>query len=1037
MNINPFAPWHKASYNQFLNERLPQLLAERLPLAGYQVESTSAHACRITLTLCTQHGEVQTVFADLHQPDTAGIFLIDGKNRVLLPVASTEELDVAEIKCVGEQIHDYIESQLGQISENLPADEALVRSLVPLDVWFYDFLCAGTSFEDYADGYRGSSSQAIDSMNYLSRKTHLRRILIPNAPNAIACGQFGRVCPFETPEGPNIGRALTIAIGAEIRDGKILITDSSPEAGLGLTASMVPFLEHNDANRQLMGVNMMRQWQVPTEPEPALVQTGNEINEPGFWCGFNLLTAFLSWGVDTYEDAILISESCAKRFNFDHPIEPGDKISNRHGSKGTISRIVPDSEMPHLSDGTPVELVYNFIGIHARLNFGQIREAIMGRIAKAEGAPAIVPPFHAPSADVIRARLEKNGLPESGMEVLRKGKNGPDLERPSTVGYVYWGRTVHDVRDKIHTFVSSGKGLLQGELEYYALRDSGAYENIKETYNTRSSRRSDGYSLSSQVAAGPVYQAPAPTPWFEDLERRLRAAGIKAELKEEKLSFSIADPEGNALFLAVPMQHPWLRERELKSIGALVDNPLYQAVVDANRKVERLLASKVPETLSNKAIAQLRQSVQALFDNLIRHSDMRLFENNLFSGRSVIIPGGELQIDQIGLPEEMAWDLFGPMVAREMMGDADLKKRSKKAIDILDKLMEESWVIINRAPSFWYASLLAFHSVRIPGRAIRLHPLACYPLNADYDGDMVSVFLPITKAAQREAGERLSIAAHLVRKPDQMLPAISINQDMIWGLAELSRTDEGRNALRELADINLIGSDGFATTASVRSSLREYLNRKGTEKTLRLIEQLMRLGFQKTLESGASLSPFIGESIERPPLPATDAPEEWMAYSQELADIVASRSDYGSPDLGPQLLAVKSGARGSIAHLLNLAGIRGAVICDIKEHLVPIRHGLAEGMTSEEAYNCVPGARIGLARSARETATLDAGSLDAYGVRRPASSQAFTVLARAMRAPNPGPVFTRAAAIGEIDPLTDLDTRLFLGLEVNKPQGRD
>ncbi|KKK83909.1 hypothetical protein LCGC14_2788660, partial [marine sediment metagenome] len=217
-----------------------------------------------------------------------------------------------------------------------------------------------------------------------------------------------------------------------------------------LMNSMIPLLEHDDPNRLLMGANMMRQQMVPDEPEPALVRTGNEPDEPGFWCGRNLLTAFVSWGGDTFDDGIVVSASAAAKLDFPNPLEPGDKLSNRHGTKGTVARILPDEQMPHLPDGSAVELIFSFIGCHTRLNFGQIREAILGRIARATGKPIICPPFQAPSADRIRAWLTEAGLDESGMEVLTDGKDGPALQRPSTVGWVYWGKLHHLAIEKIH-----------------------------------------------------------------------------------------------------------------------------------------------------------------------------------------------------------------------------------------------------------------------------------------------------------------------------------------------------------------------------------------------------------------------------------------------------------------------------------------------------------------------------------------------------------------------------------------------------------
>ena len=257
---------------------------------------------------------------------------------------------------------------------------------------------------------------------------------------------------------------------------------------------------------------MLRQWIVPPDPEPAWVQTGSEPNVPGFWAGRNLLTAFVSWGADTFEDGIVISESCAQRYSTPHPVEVGDKFSNRHGTKGVISRILPDEEMPHLPDGAPVELLYNFGGLHIRMNFGQVREAVMGRIARAEGQPAVVPPYGAPSAGEIRGRLAAVGLPETGMETLTAGPGGPPLQRPSTVGWVYWGRTSHLSRNKVRRFVEGPMGQVQGELENAALKELGAFENLAEYLNTRSSRRPDADTLAVRAAAGPVEQAAPPPP---------------------------------------------------------------------------------------------------------------------------------------------------------------------------------------------------------------------------------------------------------------------------------------------------------------------------------------------------------------------------------------------------------------------------------------------------------------------------------------------------------------------------------------------
>jgi hypothetical protein len=280
MSINHRTDWHKASYDHFLTDALPQLLAERLPLASYRVveDDPGETTCSILVELV---GGARVKYSPIPRPDEAGVFHLAGSPYVVVPLATDEELDQAKIACAGEQLFAYLQERLGQPSNGLTWDEEILRAWLPLERWVNEFLQA--------------TAQPLDTTNWLSRHTHLRRLLIPNREKVITPGQAGRVCPFETPEGPNIGRAFTVACGAEIRDVRLVVVDDRPEASLGLSASMLPFLEHNDPNRLLMAANMLRQGVVTARPEPAWVQTGLEPEAPDFWCGRNLLTAFVSW----------------------------------------------------------------------------------------------------------------------------------------------------------------------------------------------------------------------------------------------------------------------------------------------------------------------------------------------------------------------------------------------------------------------------------------------------------------------------------------------------------------------------------------------------------------------------------------------------------------------------------------------------------------------------------------------------------------------------------------------------------------------
>lgn len=1000
-------PWHRASFDRFLQEGLAKLLAERLPLIGYQAETGDPHTCRIHVTLSSANGDLEIVFDNLPMPDEEGVLLLGETPHVVVPLATEEALDRAEVYCIGEQLLDYIDERLEPVPADLPWDIELARAWLALDLRIHAFL--------------HERAQRLDTTNRLSRQTHLRRILLPQRGRVIDPGQFGRVCPFELPEGPNMGRVFTVARGAQIRESRLVIVDERAEAGLGPVSSMIPFLEHNDPNRVLMGANMLRQWLPQADPEPAWVQTGHEPGAADFWNGRNLLTAFIPWGEGTFASGIVISASCARRLSTPYPAEVGDKLSNRHGAKGVVSQVLPDEEMPHLPDGTPVELVYNDAGLHTHMNVGQLREAVLGRIARAEGQPAIVPPFHAPSAAELHRRLRQAGLPESGMETLTLGRGGPPLARPSTVGWVYWGRLAHLARGKVRLSVDGQSGQRQGELEHDALLALGAHENLREYLNTRSIRRADADTLATRLAAGLLEQAPPPTPMFAELARRLRAAGIEAFLDGNRLAFRWNPPQGEVLKLAQPISHPWLQEHTLEQVGVLPEVDGYEALVEANERLGRMLASGTPAQLTQGAQTQLEARLQAYLEALLPPELLRFSERQLFTARAVIAPAAGLHLDQVGLAEEIAWTLFGPLAAREL-GDAEaVQARSPAAGRALDAVMARSWIIVNRAPSLTPTALLAFHPVRDPGHVIRLHPLACELLNADFDGDQVAVMLPLTAGAQREAGEKLSIAAHLARAPE-LLGALLPTEDALWGLAWLSFSLEGRREIAHLAGIDVPTPDGYLTRDTLAQALGQVLAQEGARGALEALERLTRRGFAAARDSGGSLSPFPEAGLERPPEPVGDDPEPWERYAEELLERLAASSDFDGP-LGPQLLAVRSSGHG-LRQLGWLVGSRGGTVQDARGRAVIVRHGYGEGLTAEEMYACVAGARQALAQVMVEWEHLGGE------VRERNEPRGFNVLARARRSRRPGIVFARAAASGEGDPLTDVYGRLLVGLEV-------
>ena len=1067
MKLDLSVPWHKESFDRFVCERLPQLIGSRLSLAGYQVEVQDTYTFSLKLVLGFDSGEVEALYEGLPQPDGDGIFCVEGNYRVVVPYPSQRDLETADIYCVGEQLYHFFEQRLVEVPDDLPWDGEMVRTWLPIDAWMREF-------------HTGITSQYLQLTNWLDRYTHLRRLsLIPILPEPLhgeqtfPPGQLGLVCPLSTPEGNNVGRLLEVARGAQIRDGKLVRVDESAEGCLSFSGSMVPFLEHDDSNRALMGINMMRQWMAGTDPEapmhpdgffrelyeraekstghrpePALVQTGCEPEAPDFWGGYNLLTAFVMWDDNTYEDSVVISESCAGRLYFPEALEVGDKMSNRHGAVCIVGRILPDEQMPHLPDGAVVDLIYSPTSMVSRLNFGQVREAVMGRIARAAGEPALVPPFEAPGEEELRQRLERAGLPEDGMEQL--ALKGEVLPYRSTVGWVYWGRLFHTAARWLQVSTGPEGGKNMGMLAYRTLMRNGAYANVGEYLNTCSAEREDAATLAQRVAQGPVEPAPPPTPRCARLVRFLEVAGISAALEDEGMRFAFVEPEG--IELARPISHPWLEERQLKSIGKFEELPeseglgdladLYEDVLEANKRLASMVASRAPEALQEPALVQLQKRVGLFLDALLEPESLRFHTQVMFSGSAVIAPGPELNWDQVGLPEEMAWTLFGPQVARRLGDEKAVEKRTRKAASALDEIMAQAWVVLYSGQDVWpdsghppvyylpQTALLAFHPVRLAEKVIRVHPRLCCLMEQDFDGNHLSVFLPLTEAAQNEAGERLSIAGH-VRHDAEIFKHITDNyHGMLWGLARLNAAQEGRREIAAIAGRE-IGA-GLVIKGGLTELLHQIFLDRGFARAMQVFEQLRQRGFEICRTSGASFSPFLGARVQWPEMPEGDDADLWRLYFEEMVEAFFVRADYEDNDLGPLALMNRSGTRGNHHQLFLYVGAHGPLRSMDGQGAV-IRHSLVQGLTAEEMLLKAPRALWGLADAnykwtQNEQQTSESWMWDLSLERNWVGS--FGVVGRALRARRPGVVFARAACRGEVDPLASEATRLFAGLPV-------
>ncbi len=996
------------SFRRFIREWLPAALGQVIDVADYAIEEGDG-ACAIRLTVRGGQGDATVRFEDVPTPRADGSFVVAGGERAVWLTADRSDLEHAEIKGAGEQLRDEIEPRLVAPPEGAEWSAELLQAWLPIGKWIGDFLL------------HSPTSHEVDTTNWLARGTSLRRLLLPEDDARPHPSHLGRVCPLDTPEGPNCGRIVALAQGAVVRAGRIITVDPSPLGALGPAAQAVPLLEHNDPTRQLFGVNMMRQWLPLPDPEPALVQSGAEPADAGAWTGRNLLTAFVHWQGMNYEDGIVVSESCAARLASPDPSEVGDRLSNRHGTKGVVGAILPDAEMPHLPDGRPADLAFDFTGLHTRRNFGQMLEAVLGNVAHATGQPVVAPPFAGPSLAEIREMLRATGLPDDGQLRLTHGRDGAPLDQTSTVGYVYWGKTIYRARPLLVRWFTEGdpvfRGCRQGELEFRALKTCGAHENILETFGLRSVDHPGAAGLAEALAPGPVAQAGPPSPAFGKLQRLLRVGGIEAAFESGGIRFEFAEPGAEDVALAVPVPHPWRADRLLTHLGPPDgDEQTYRECLHANER-----AARAPETIRGQAQEHLAQSVRELLSNLALSEALRPGTQTLFSARAVLAPGPDLRLGEIGLPEEMAWALFGPLVTRRV-GKIEASKRGPQAQQALAEVLGENVVLMNRAPTMMPTAIAAFRPVLAPGPAIRLHPLCCRMFNGDFDGDQAAIFLPVTEAAQAEARERLTVEAHLRRDPGAMLDHLAPWGAIMYGLAYAAASPARRERLLGSWPAGLPQPPADLTRAWLLDALTRLLATTGPEAVLEALQRLMEVGLAAATASGASLHPFLGARLQTPPAPTNRYPYTWWAHGATVTANLSSQGGIDDPDLGPQLLLARSGARGGLEYLRQIVGPWGPLGGDPFGGPI-VTGGVRDGLPPDEYFALASRSRGWLQSVGGSTA--DSG----HDLRAAMQPQSDTVLARALRSDRPGEVFAEAALRGETDPLSDPQVRLLVGLQ--------
>jgi DNA-directed RNA polymerase subunit beta' len=594
---------------------------------------------------------------------------------------------------------------------------------------------------------------------------------------------------------------------------------------------------------------------------------------------------------------------------------------------------------------------------------------------------------------------------------------------------------------------------------------------------------------------------------FKETTGQKRVKAIKRLEVVEAFLASGNKPEWMILS-AVPVIAPELRPMVQLDGGRFATsdlNDLYRRVINRNNRLKRLLELSAPEIIIKNEKRMLQEAVDALIDNgrrgrpvtgpnnrplkslsdILKGKQGRFRQNLLgkrvdYSGRSVIVVGPHLKLHQCGLPKEMALELFKPFVMKKLVdrGQAHNIKSAKRMVervrpevwDVLDEVIREHPVLLNRAPTLHRLGIQAFEPVLVEGKAIHLHPLVCTPYNADFDGDQMAVHLPLSAGAQAEA-RILMLSSNNILQPSFGNPVSIPTQDMVLGLYYLTfnrdeykgpakgeMTDDqlyadrvGRrwqssyvgngSALQEPTFANLqdavlayenrlvglqewvnLRVDGTRVRTTVgRAILNDafppewnhpYVNhvldknalkklitdcyrKYGNAATAEFLDAIKELGFHYATQSGTtvSISDVIvpqakydlldkaqGEVDELHGLFDQGFISEEERYQktievwQKTSDDVTQAMQAAQNPLNPVFMMATSGARGSIAQVKQLGGMRGLMSDPSGRILeIPVKASLKEGLTVLEYFISTHGARKGLADTALRTA--DSGYL--------------------------------------------------------------
>ncbi len=429
------------------------------------------------------------------------------------------------------------------------------------------------------------------------------------------------------------------------------------------------------------------------------------------------------------------------------------------------------------------------------------------------------------------------------------------------------------------------------------------------------------------------------------------------------------------IFSVIPVIPPDLRPMVALDGGRFATsdlNDLYRRVINRNNRLKQLIELNAPEVICRNEKRMLQEAVDALIDNSARHSktvaastgQKRMlksladslkgkqgrFRQNLlgkridYSGRSVIVVNPKLNLDQCGLPKTMALELFKPFVISKLISQEivhNVRSASRfietgndKVWDILEDIIKDAYVLLNRAPTLHRLGIQAFKPILIEGKAIQIHPLVCTAFNADFDGDQMAVHVPLTTEAIAEARD-IMLSSHNLLKPATGDPVVAPSQDIVWGSfymtsegqkeeidekklkyfyspvvarfayetghiklqdtikvrmgqknkAELVKTTVGRIIFNEILPEKLRFVNEVVGKGKLKNLVKECLRHYGEERTVQFLDELKRKSFEFITKSGLSWG--MGD------LPEFAAKDELIDEASQMVEKIQEQYEEG------------------------------------------------------------------------------------------------------------------------------------------------